>query len=51
MSKDNLCILVNEKAGSADTNAPVGVPGTELRVPMGKQVLGHLDNIRSWKKF
>ena len=46
MSENNLHILANESGSDADTPAPVGVPGGEFRVPLGKQVLAYFDNIR-----
>ena len=48
MRRPNINILPNEKAGRADKAAPIGVPGGELRFPLGKQVLGYLDNICYW---
>jgi len=51
MSESNLCILANKKPGEADAIAPVGIPGSELRVSVGKQVLRYFRNIRGWAKF
>ena len=48
MSKTDLRILKHKDGSGAGAPAPVGVPKAELCVPVGKQVLGYLDNIRYW---
>jgi len=47
MPKNNLRILANESGSDADTPAPIGVPGGELRISMGKEGLGGRWNVFS----
>jgi len=46
MSETDLHILKDKDGSGAGALDPVGVPVSKLRVPVVKQILGYLDNIR-----